>query len=84
VGALVFPRYTRGSRDVVQRIRPSDALVKLREAGVWLGHPLTEERVTRLARWLERTPAYTLEYGGLTAAPQHIDDIVTELRQSRA
>jgi hypothetical protein len=50
--------------------------VKLREAGVWLGHPLTEEHVTRLARWLERTPAYTLEYGGPTAALQHIDDIV--------
>jgi hypothetical protein len=84
VGALVFPRYAPGSRAVVQRIRPSDALVKLREAGVWLGHPLTEEHVTRIARWLERTPAYTLEYGDPTAAPQHIDDIVTGLRRSRA
>jgi hypothetical protein len=84
VGALVFPRYAPGLRAVVQRIRPSDALVKLRDAGVWLGHPLTEERATRLARWLERTPAYTVEYEGLTAAVQHIDDIVRVLRQSRA
>jgi hypothetical protein len=84
VGALVFLRYAPGSRAVVQRIRPSDALVKLREAGVWLGHPLTEARVARLARWLERTPAYTLEHDGLTAAVQHIDDIVRVVRQSRA
>jgi hypothetical protein len=84
VGALVFPRYAPGSRAVAQRIRPSEALVKLREAGVWLGHPLTEERVTRQARWLERMPAYALEYEGLPAAVQHIEDIVRGLRQPRA
>jgi hypothetical protein len=82
VGALVFPRYARGARTTRQRVRPSDALVKLREAGVWLGHPLTEERVARLARWLERTPAFTLEYGDPAAALPHIDDIVTGLRES--
>jgi hypothetical protein len=84
VGALVFPRYAPGSRAVLQRIRPFDALAKLREAGVWLGHPLTEERVTRLARWLERIPAYTLEYEGLTAAAQHVDDMVRGRRPPRA
>lgn len=76
LGALIFPRYVAGSVADVQRLRPFDALVRLREAGVWFGYPLTDERVTRLARWLESTPAYALEYGPLRDAAAVVDEII--------
>jgi hypothetical protein len=54
----------------------------LREAGVWLGHPLTKERVGRVAAWLERVPCYALRYANLPAAAEHIDRLVDELRRA--
>jgi hypothetical protein len=52
------------------RIRPFEALVLLREAGLWLGYPLAEERVSRFLSRLESTPAYTLMYGELADATE--------------
>jgi hypothetical protein len=66
--ALVFPRHRSRLGASLERIRPLDALVRLREAGAWFGHPLTHERVTHVARWLEHVPAYALVYDSLSEA----------------
>jgi hypothetical protein len=66
--ALVFPRHRAQPGASLERVRPLDAMVRLREAGAWFGHPLTHERVTHIARWLEDVPAYALVYGGLADA----------------
>jgi hypothetical protein len=70
--ALVFPRYVAAARLELEAIRPFEALVLLREAGLWLGYPLAEERVRRFLSWLESIPAYTMTYGGLAEAAGEI------------
>jgi hypothetical protein len=70
--ALVFPRYVAAARLELEAIRPFEALVLLREAGLWLGYPLAEERVRRFLSWLESIPAYTIRYGGLADATGEI------------
>ncbi len=80
LGALIFPQYASGSDAVVARIRPSEALVRLRDAGIWLGHPLIYERVVRFARWLESTPTYALQYSRPSEALAHIEHIVADLQ----
>jgi hypothetical protein len=77
--ALIFPTYIAGCQTLLLSIRPFDALLRLREAGVWLGHPLSEERVTRFVRRLESTPAYSLDYDDLAEAATAIDDILHRL-----
>jgi hypothetical protein len=68
--ALVFPRFVESGHMELTRIRPFEALVLLREAGLWLGYPLAEERVSRFLSRLESTPAYTLMYGELADATE--------------
>lgn len=80
VRALIFPQYASGSDAVISRIRPSEALVRLRDAGIWLGHPLTYERVVRFARWLEGTPTYALHYSRPGEALAHIEHVVAHLQ----
>ncbi len=74
--ALIFPRYAPGTAATLQRVRPLEALVRLREAGVWMGHPLTGERVAWFAGWLETTGAYALTYERLAEAAACIEHLV--------
>ena len=76
LAALVFPTYGAGRPVLLQAIRPLESFMRLQEAGVWLGHPLTEARVTRLARRLETVPAYALDYGDLDDAAAAIDRLL--------
>jgi hypothetical protein len=78
LAGLVFPRYSAGSPPTLSKLRAAETLVRLREAGAWFGHPLTNERLTRLARWLERTPAYALVYGDT----RHAATLLAELPRS--
>lgn len=71
--ALIFPSYQRAHAPALRRIRPIESLVELREAGIWLGHPLTETKARQFLSMLEATPSYELIYESLGDATRLID-----------
>jgi hypothetical protein len=68
VHAVVFPRYVAGRAPALARLTPIDALVRLLMAPIYLGDPLTAQRISRFLRWVKATPCYNLVYGDLAAA----------------
>ena len=66
LGALVFPRYLPGAPAHVQRLTPEAALPGLIEAKAVIRH-LTQEKLERLARWVEMAPAWSLTYPDLAS-----------------
>jgi hypothetical protein len=75
LSALIFPFYERSQRAALHRIRPLEALIHLCNAGIWLGHPLTEARVTPFLSTLEVLPSYALTYDRLSDATQLLDEL---------
>lgn len=66
LGALVFPRYQAGASVHVERLTPEAALQGLIEAEAVIRH-LTQEKLERLAHWIESAPAWSLSYPDLAS-----------------
>jgi hypothetical protein len=65
-GALIFPRYQPGTPVQLQRLSPEAALQGLIEAEAVI-RCLTQDKLERLARWLESAPAWSLIYPDLAS-----------------
>lgn len=65
-GALIFPRYQPGTPAQLQRLSPEAALQGLIEAEAVI-RCLTQDKLERLARWLESAPAWSLTYPDLAS-----------------
>jgi hypothetical protein len=63
VHRIVFPQYVAGAVAKLARIAAFEAIARLLGDRIWLGHPMTEERVTAFLTWLNDTPAYAITYG---------------------
>ena len=70
LGCFIFPRYQPGMPVQAQRLSPEAALQGLIEAEAVIRN-ITQDRLQRLARWLESASAWSLTYpdlaSGLTA-----------------
>ena len=66
LGALVFPSYQPGAPAHIQRLVPESALQGLIEAEAVIRH-LTQDKLERLARWIESAPAWSLTYPDLAS-----------------
>ena len=66
LGALVFPRYQPDTPIHAQRLTPEAALQGLIEAEAVIRN-LTQEKLERLARWIESAPAWSLTYPDLAS-----------------
>jgi Coenzyme PQQ synthesis protein D (PqqD) len=73
---LFFPRFIAGAAPEARRLSPFDALQRLLADRVWLGDPITEERVASFLAWLNDIPAYALSYGTLDDAVGLVESIV--------
>jgi hypothetical protein len=73
---LFFPRFTAGAGPEALRLSAFDALQRLLADRVWLGDPITEQRVASFLAWLNDTPAYALSYGTLDDAVGLVESIV--------
>jgi hypothetical protein len=73
---LVFPRFVAGQRPQAARLTPFEAIERLLTDRVWLGSPITEQRMSVFLAWLDRTPAYALSYGSLDDGMRLIEDVV--------
>ncbi len=73
---LVFPRFTAGAAPEQRRLSSFEALERLLSDRVWLGHPLTDERVRSFLALLDETPAYAVSYGTLSDAVQLVERVI--------
>jgi hypothetical protein len=73
---LVFPRFVAGQQPQAARLTPFETIERLLTDRVWLGSPITEQRMTAFLAWLDRTPAYALSYGSLDDGMRLIEDVV--------
>jgi hypothetical protein len=76
VRQLFFPRFCEGAAPEARKLSPFEALERLLSDRVWLGDPITEERVTSFLGWLDRTPAYALTYGSLDDALELVESVI--------
>ena len=73
---FIFPRYVPGAKATLTQLTPFEALQRLLGDQIWLGYPITEQRVSNFLRWLDDKPAYTLEHGNVADAALCIEGIV--------
>ena len=68
----MWPAASRRSKD----LSAVDALTRLLTDRIHLGDPLTERRISRFLRWVERTPFYALIYSDLARAEALIEGLL--------
>ncbi|WP_296307532.1 hypothetical protein [Erythrobacter sp.] len=73
--ALVLPRYDPDGDDALQPLWPLHALARLAWDRLWIGYPLTRERVERFIRWLAAMPCYEIAYRRIEAIDAHFRHI---------
>jgi hypothetical protein len=66
--AVVFPRFASGATAALEQIGLFDAIARLLSDRIWLGYPITEERMKAFLAWFEGIPSYVLTYGRLQDA----------------
>lgn len=74
--AIVFPVYCPGTSTRLIPLRPSQTMIQLLEAHARLLGSATKERLGKLVRFVERTPAYELNYSELPGAMSAIEDML--------
>ncbi len=74
--ALFFPRFTEGAVPKKRKLSSFQALERLLTDRIWLGHPITEERVRSFLAWLDDTPAYAVSYGTLNDGVQLVEHVI--------
>lgn len=76
---LVFPRFKAGAPPALQRISTFQAIERLLADRVWIGHPITADRVEAFISLLSRTPAYTATYGSLDDGMRLVEDVIEDV-----
>lgn len=75
VHGIVFPRYIAGAVAKLTRITAFEAIERLLNDRIWLGYPMTEQRIRAFLAWIDVTPAYTLVHDNLADAARLLEDI---------
>jgi hypothetical protein len=73
---LVFPRFAEGAEPRARRLSSFETIERLLTDRVWLGSPITEQRVSAILAWLDRTPSYALSYDSLADGMRLIAEVV--------
>ena len=75
VQAMVFPEYVAGAAAKLTGITAFAAIQRLLNDRIWLGYPMTEQRICAFLAWLDVTPAYVLVHGDVADAARCLEDI---------
>jgi hypothetical protein len=76
VRCLIFPSFAQGAEPHVGRLSAFETMERLLTDRVWLGNPITEQRMSIFLAWLDRTPSYALSYGSIDDGMRLIAGIV--------
>jgi hypothetical protein len=72
---LVFPRFIDRATAELECISTFQAAARLLADRVWIGHPITADRVATFLAWLNHTPSYVVTYGTLEDGMRLIEDV---------
>jgi hypothetical protein len=72
---VVFPTFTGNAAPALQRISRFQAIERLLKDRIWIGNPITVDRITALVEWLSATPAYVCTYDTLEDGMRLIGDL---------
>jgi len=72
---FIFPRYVANAEAKLTRLTPFEVLERLLKDRIWLGYPLTEQRVRNFMAWLDDKPAYALVHGNVAVAAELLEDL---------
>ena len=72
---FIFPRYVAGAEATLTPLTPFEVLERLLKDRIWLGYPLTEQRVRNFIAWLDAKPAYALVHGDVAVAAELLEDL---------
>ena len=72
---FIFPSYVAGAAARLTRLTPFEALERLLSDRVWLGYPITEQKVSRFLAWLKGQPAYHLVHGNVAEGARLLEEI---------
>lgn len=75
VHAMIFPQYVAGAAVKLTRITAFEAIERLLNDRIWLGYPMTEQRIRAFLAWMDVTPAYALVHGNVADAARCLEDI---------
>ena len=73
--SLIFPRFTVGATAQLQRISTFEAIERLLIDRVWIGYPITADRVANFLAWLNDRQSYLIGYGTLDDGIQLVKDV---------
>jgi hypothetical protein len=73
---LIFPRFAEGADPHARRLSAFETMERLLADRVWLGNPITKQRMSVFLSWLDHTPSYALTYGNIDDGMQLIAEIV--------
>jgi Coenzyme PQQ synthesis protein D (PqqD) len=73
--AFIFPSYVAGAAATLTRLTASQAFERLLSDRIWLGYPITEQRVRSFLAWLEHKPAYLLVHGNVGEGARLLEDV---------
>lgn len=74
--AIVFPAYKEGNQTHLSPLPPLQTMIHLLGAHAALATPATEDKLRKLIRFVEQTPAYELTYSELPSALKAIEDLL--------
>jgi hypothetical protein len=72
---FIFPTYLAGAAAKLTRLTPFQALERLLSDRIWLGYPITEQRVATFLDWLRGKPAYHLVHGNVAEGARLLEDV---------
>ncbi|WP_457744853.1 hypothetical protein [Sulfurimonas sp.] len=75
---LIFPKYIKGSKTILQTLNVCNALNRIKEAGYELNEPLTKTNFEKILQYILVLPKYSLVYSSLDEAIQLIKDLTSE------
>jgi hypothetical protein len=73
--SLIFPRFTLGATAQLQLISTFEAIERLLTDRVWIGYPITADRVANFLAWLDDREAYVIAYGTLDDGIRLVRDV---------
>jgi hypothetical protein len=75
VQAMIFPQYVASAAVKLTRITAFEAIQRLLNDRIWLGHPMTEQRIRAFLAWMDVTPTYALVHGDVADAARCLEEI---------
>jgi Coenzyme PQQ synthesis protein D (PqqD) len=76
LGSLIFPQYRQDAAPELRPLSKFEVIERLLKDRVWLGNPITEQRMKTFLAWLDGVRLYALSYGKLEDGMRLVREIV--------